>query len=265
MNSQVLDLHFNDTEDFSFNEAIKTLRTNLQFSGSRVKKILITSVAPNDGKSIITMMLARAFAETGKKTIVIDADVRKSVLLNRYGVAGETVGLTQVLSGQVRPEESVYKTTIPNLDLVLSGPYSPTPTELFEDVMCANFFHYLSEQGYDMVIIDTPPLGTVIDAAILARYSDGIALVAASEDTSKRALQRVKEQIDRTGVRFLGVILNKVRMDKGSYYSSYYHGYGTYGYGYGYGYEHGNGSGEEEGSENHGKPGRWVKVKMPKR
>ena len=245
MNTQVLELHFNDTEDFSFNEAIKTLRTNLQFSGSRVKKILITSVAPNDGKSIITMMLGKAFAESGKKTVVIDADVRKSVLRNRYSIEMETYGLTQVLSGQVKPEDAVYHTSVPNLDLVLSGPYSPTPTELFEDVMCANFFHYLTEQGYDMVLIDTPPLGTVIDAAILARYSDGIAIVAASEDTSRRALQRVKEQIDKTGVRFLGVILNKVRMDKGSYYSSYYHGYG-YGYGYGKGYGYGYGPDTEE-------------------
>lgn len=244
MNAQVLELRFNDTEDFSFNEAIKTLRTNLQFSGSRVKKVLITSVAPNDGKSIITMMLAKAFAESGKKTVVIDADVRKSVLRNRYSIEMETSGLTQVLTGQVQPKDAVYHTSVPNLDLVLSGPYSPTPTELFEDVMCANFFHYLTEQGYDMVLIDTPPLGTVIDAAILARYSDGIAIVAASEDTSRRALQRVKEQIDKTGVRFLGVILNKVRMDKGSYYSSYYHGYG-YGYGYGKGYGYGYGYGPE--------------------
>ena len=98
MNTQVLELRFNDTEDFSFNEAIKTLRTNLQFSGSRVKKILITSVAPNDGKSIITMMLGKAFAESGKKTVVIDADVRKSVLRNRYGIELETFGLTQVLT-----------------------------------------------------------------------------------------------------------------------------------------------------------------------
>ncbi len=248
MNTQVLELHFNDTEDFSFNEAIKTLRTNLQFSGSRVKKVLITSVAPNDGKSIITMMLGKAFAESGKKTVVIDADVRKSVLRNRYSIEMETFGLTQVLTGQVQPKDAVYHTSVLNLDLVLSGPFSPTPTELFEDVMCANFFHYLTEQGYDMVLIDTPPLGTVIDAAILARYSDGIAIVAASEDTSRRALQRVKEQIDKTGVRFLGVILNKVRMDKGSYYSSYYHGYG-YGYGKGYGYGYGYGPETEDGKE----------------
>ena len=245
MNTQVLELRFNDTEDFSFNEAIKTLRTNIQFSGSRVKNVLITSVAPNDGKSIITMMLGKAFAESGKKTVVIDADVRKSVLRNRYGIELETFGLTQVLTGQVQPKDAVYHTSVQNLDLVLSGPYSPTPTELFEDVMCANFFHYLTEQGYDMVLIDTPPLGTVIDAAILARYSDGIAIVAASEDTSRRALQRVKEQIDKTGVRFLGVILNKVRMDKGSYYSSYYHGY-RYGYGYGKGYGYGYGYGPEK-------------------
>ena len=248
MNTQVLELHFNDTEDFSFNEAIKTLRTNLQFSGSRVRKVLITSVSPNDGKSIITMMLGKAFAESGKKTVVIDADVRKSVLRNRYSIEMETFGLTQVLTGQVQPKDAVYHTSVPNLDLVLSGPFSPTPTELFEDVMCANFFHYLTEQGYDMVLIDTPPLGTVIDAAILARYSDGIAIVAASEDTSRRALQRVKEQIDKTGVRFLGVILNKVRMDKGSYYSSYYHGYG-YGYGKGYGYGYGYGPETEDGKE----------------
>ena len=224
MNKDMLSLRFPETKDFRFNEAIKTLRTNIQFSGSRVKTIIVTSVAPNDGKSIISLMVGKAFAESGKKTLYVDADIRNSVTVNRYGIEGERVGLSQALSGQIPFAEVVYETENPNLHVVLAGPYSPSPTELFEDEMCGKFFRYLNDEGqYDMIIIDTPPLGTVIDAAVLCRYADGITVVAASEETTRRTLSRVMEQIDRTGIRFLGIILNKVRMNKG--------GYGKYGYG----------------------------------
>ena len=106
MNTQVLELRFNDTEDFSFNEAIKTLRTNLQFSGSRVKKILITSVAPNDGKSIITMMLGKAFAESGKKTVVIDADTGLRSLDVLLGMENDVVYDLTDRSGRIWPRRN---------------------------------------------------------------------------------------------------------------------------------------------------------------
>ena len=105
--------------------------------------------------------------------------------------------------------------------MILAGPYAPNVTELFEDEMCDKLFQTIKEENYDIVILDTAPVGTVIDAAILTKYADGAALVAESEVTSRR------------------VILNKVNMTKGGYYNSYYKKYGKkyekYGYGYGYG------------------------------
>lgn len=214
--------------DFRFNESIKTLRTNIQLSGSKVRTILITSTIPGEGKSTIALDVAAAFANTGKKTILIDADIRKSMLIARCDIHEEVVGLSQILSGQVSVADGIYQTDVSGLDVIFSGPFSPNPTELFEDEMCADMFARLKEMDYDYIIVDTAPLGSVIDAAILAKYADGIALVAESEITRKRMLKKVLDQISRTGVRFLGVILNRVKMEKGSYYSSYYYGSGKY-------------------------------------
>ena len=120
-------------------------------------------------------------------------------------------------------ENGFYETDqVPFLDIVLAGPYSPNATELFEDEMCERLFTFIKEQNYDVVVIDTPPIGTVIDAAILSRFADGAALVVESDGTGRRMFKRAKEQLDKTGVRFLGVILNKVNMTKSGYYSSYY-------------------------------------------
>lgn len=217
---------------FAFQEAIRTLRTNIQFSGANVRHILLTSTAPAEGKSTLSFDLAMSIAESGKKVCLVDADVRRSVFCQRHGIQGETVGLTQILSGQVSVEDAVYETNIPNLFIIFTGPFSPSSTELFEDPTCGALFHKLDAMGFERIVIDTPPLGSVIDAAILAKYADGIVLVAESGVTRKKVLRRVKEQIDKTGVRLLGVVLNRVETGKGGYYSSYY-GYGYYGNYYG--------------------------------
>ena len=220
-------------KEFAFQEAIKTLRTNILFSGANVKRILITSCSPGEGKSTISYELAVSMAESGKKVCLIDADIRRSVFRQEHGVKEETVGLSQVLSGQIPLKNAVYETNIPNLYVIFAGPYSPSPTELYEDETCREMFLELGEMEFEQIILDTPPLGSVIDAAVLAKYADGIVLVAESGVTQKKVLQRVKEQIDRTGVRLLGVVLNRVDTGKGSYYNACY-GYGKrdeYGYG----------------------------------
>ena len=235
-----------EDKDFRYSEALRTLRTNILFSGSNVHKVLITSTAPNEGKSTISFDLARVFAESGKKTLYIDCDIRNSEFVTVHGVKDltrrETVGMSQILTGQVAMTEAIYQTEdIPNLDLVMAGPYSPNTTELFEDEMCEKFFQMIDDEHYDMVIVDTAPIGTVIDAAILSRFVDGTVLVCESEVTSRKLLKKSKEQLDRTGIRFLGVIINKVNMSKSGYYGNYYKKYskkydeyGKYGYGYGY-------------------------------
>ena len=235
INKQVV-LNLPEIDNFHYNEAIKTLRTNIQLAGASVKKIQVTSVGPNEGKSTISIRLANSFAESGKKTLYIDADIRKSVVATRFLEGGEIYGLTEILAGQVEMDAAIYKTNIPKLDIVFAGPYSPFPTELFEDIRCKQFFEHVNQLGYDMVIMDTAPLGLVIDAVILSRYVDGTAVVAESEVATKQGLKRVLDQLDRASARVLGVILNKIKTGKGGYYYKDY-GY-KYGYGYDYGYEY---------------------------
>lgn len=217
------------TADTRLDEAIKTLRTNIQFSGSGLKVIMLTSTVPNEGKSIISWKTAESFAQMGKKTLYIDADIRKSVLVRRMKPDRETPGLSQYLSAQNTLEESIYETNVPNLDIVFAGPYAPNPTELFEEEAFSTLIEY-GREHYDAVVIDTAPLGSVIDAAIIARSCDGAIMVVESGNIGYKMLNKTKIQLQRTGVKLLGVVLNKVPMQKGSYYGSYYYGkyYGKY-------------------------------------
>ena len=210
--------------DVRVDEAIKTLRTNIQFSGKSIKVIMLTSTVPNEGKSVISWRTAQAFAQMGKRTLYIDADIRKSVFYQRMKPDHEIRGLSQYLSGQCTMDESICHTNIPNLDVTFAGPYAPNPTELFEE----EAFHALitfGRENYDMVVVDTAPLGSVIDAAIIARECDGAIMVVESGNIGYKLLNRTKQQLQRTGVKVLGVVLNKVPMRKGSYYGSYYGNY----------------------------------------
>lgn len=220
--------------DYRVNEAYKSLRTNVQFCGSDVKVIDFTSCTPNEGKSSVSFNLAVSFAETGKRVIMIDADMRKSVLAGRYKVGGVEAGLAHYLSGQKTLEEVCMTTDVEGMDIIFSGPFVPNPAELIESEQ----FHRLVEhcrEHYDYVLIDTPPLGSVIDSAIVARECDGAIIVIESDAVSYRFVQEVKSQLAKSDVRILGTVLNKVPMGGGKYgYGKY--GYGKYGYGkYGYG------------------------------
>ena len=222
-------LQLPEDNDVRVEEAIKTLRTNIQFSGSGLKVIMLTSTVPNEGKSVISWKTACSFAQMGKKTLYIDADIRKSVLVQRMKPDHETFGLSQYLSGQKTMAECIYHTNEPNLDVVFAGPYAPNPTELFEESVFEDLIQY-GRDNYDMVVIDTAPLGSVIDAAIIARQCDGAIMVIESGNIGYKMLNKTKQQLARTGVKILGIVLNKVPMQKGSYYGSYYYGkyYGKY-------------------------------------
>ena len=224
--------------DFRTTEAYKTLRANLEFSGEDVKVIAITSCTPNEGKSSVSMNLAKAIAESGKKVILIDADLRKSVLVGRHRIQGdgEIFGLSHYLSGQKKLEEVICETDIPKFDMIVAGPVAPNPTELLGKKYFNKMLETLRE-NYDFVLIDCPPLGWVIDAAVIAPSCDGAILVVASNEISYKYLQEVKKQLEVTGVRILGAVLNKVKVQAGGYYNRYYAGhykgyyskYGEYG------------------------------------
>lgn len=222
--------------DNSTNEAYKRLRTNVQFCGSDVKVIALTSTVPNEGKSSVSINLAASIAESGKKVIFLDADLRKSVLVGRYKINKAVKGLTHYLSGVNPFDEVVYSTNVDNLHVVFSGPVPPNPAELLGNKYFKSLIAQL-RRTYDYIIIDTPPIGSVIDAAVVAEECDGVILVIASGEISYRAVQTTKMQMEKSNCKILGAVLNKVPMGKGGYYGKYYGKYyGTYG---GYG-EYGN-------------------------
>ncbi len=224
---QGLSLRNTQIDDYYYNEAIKTLRTNLQFSGNGLRTIMFTSCMPGEGKSDTVFALAVSLASIGKKVLLIDADIRKSVLMQTRRIQKNTNGLSQYLSGQKTTEDILYSTNVENLDLILAGPYSPNPAELLEEPLMKELLTELQDI-YDYILIDTPPIGSVIDGAIIAALCDGAVLVLESENVSYRMAQKVKNQLERSGCRILGTVLNKVKLHGSGYYSKYKKYYGKY-------------------------------------
>lgn len=218
--------------DYRTNEAYKTLRTNIQFCGEQIQVISFTSCTPNEGKTSVSFNLALSFAESGKKVILIDADMRKSVLAGRYKVGNIQAGLAHYLAGQKNLEEAVRKTEIEHMDIIFSGPFVPNPAELLDGNKFAELIAYCKEK-YDYVLIDTPPLGSVIDSAIIARVVDGAVIVIEADAISYRFVQNVQSQLKKSNVKILGAILNKVPVNGGKYYGGYGKYYGKYYGGYG--------------------------------
>ena len=230
VNTNKIKLERSMKDDYNYNEAIKTLRTNIQFCGSNIKTIMITSSMPDEGKSDISMALAKSLTQIGKKVLLIDADIRKSILVARYQLEQEVLGLSQYLSGQKNLDEVLYNTTTENFDIIFSGPYSPNPAELLEEGLFEKMLE-AAKADYDYVIIDTPPMANLIDGAIVARHCDGAVIVIESGAISYRLEQKVKSQIEKSGCRILGVVLNKVDLSEDKYYGKYakYGKYGKYG------------------------------------
>jgi capsular exopolysaccharide synthesis family protein len=207
--------------DFQGAEAYKTLRSNIQFCGDDVKVIGLTSCQPNEGKSSVSINLAISLAEMGKRVVFLDGDLRKSVLIGRYRINKALNGLTHYLSGIRELDEVVYQTNIDNLYMAFSGPVPPNPSELLGGEKFTFMVKQLSET-YDYVVIDTPPLGSVIDSAVIAKVCDGMILVIQANKISYKFAQRVKKQLEKTGCRILGAVLNQVEINEKGYYGNYY-------------------------------------------
>lgn len=210
-----------EKQDFRTKEAYKTLRTNLEFAGRSVKVISLTSCTPNEGKTSVSFQLALSMAEAGKKTILVDADLRKSVMRGRYKATHEQYGLSHYLSGQVELDDACCITNVENFHIIFAGPVPPNPSELLGSDNFRNMVTTL-RSNYDYVIIDTPPLGSVIDGAVVARECDGAVIVIESNAISYKFVQSVKEQLEKSGARILGCVLNKVNMANNGYYGKYY-------------------------------------------
>ena len=209
-------------------EAVNTLCTNLSFAGGDIKKIMITSCHPQEGKSFITMNLMRSFASLGLRVVLVDADIRASALQSVYGIRISGVessdkypGLTKYLSGQCTVDEILGRTNIPNAWMILSGRKVINSLPLLNTPRLKQLLDLLATK-FDIVLVDAPPVGTIIDAAKIATACDGTLFVVESGTVSRFHLQRSLSQIEKTGCMLLGTVLN--RYDDREHGGKYYYG-----------------------------------------
>lgn len=207
-------------------EELKSLRTNLQFCGTDKKVLMFTSCLSGEGKSTLSLETARSFAELGKQVLLIDADLRKSVLEDRVVDGTIHHGLTHYLSGQCSLDDALYSTETEKLDVIPAGAIAPNPSELISNEAFSKLIQN-SRGAYDYVIVDCAPLGMVVDAAIVAPRCDGAILVIESGTIKYRFAREVTKKLLNTSCPVLGVVLNKVDRRSGRY--GKYYGYGGYG------------------------------------
>ncbi|MBI5830432.1 MAG: hypothetical protein HZB20_13050 [Chloroflexi bacterium] len=229
-------------------ESYRALRTNLQFLAldAPLRTILVTSSGPGEGKSVTAANLAVIMARAGVPVILVDADLRRSVIHKIFGLENHT-GLTSWLVGQkdVRalagtrfwtdaapsssgPLESFVQTTrVPGLRVVTSGPLPPNPAEVLGSTRMRDFLEEATQLA-EIVIVDSPPCVTVTDAAVLSRWTDGVLLVLDGQNTHRQAAKRAKENLDAVNAKVLGSVINRIDANAGGYYA-YYSSYYYYG------------------------------------
>ena len=211
-----------DEYSYAMNEEIKTFRTNIQFAGKDKQVILVTSCVQGEGKSGTAFKLARSLTELKNKVLLIDADLRASVMGRKIEGKRPKFGVTHFLSGQAGFQDIVYSTNVRGLYTCVAGPVPPNPTELLSSRLFSEMIESM-RNTFDYIIIDSAPMGMVVDAAILARQSDAIVLVVESGGIKYKVVQNVKHKLEETGCPILGVVLTKVPHSSGDkYYKKYY-------------------------------------------
>jgi len=219
-------------------EAVRSLRTSVQYASidQPVKVVMVTSASPSEGKSMVAANLAVTFAQSDRRTILISGDLRRATLDEIFLPEKPKNGLTTLVlqraaakpegtngSGAkpISPAGVLVKTGVPNLLLLPSGPVPPNPAEIMGSKRLASLLDEYSSAS-DMLIIDTPPLLPVTDAAVLAERVDGVVMVVALNETRREGLKRAMAILEGTGVRVLGVVVNKATgSGTGDYYAYY--------------------------------------------
>lgn len=218
--------------DYAGEEALNTICTNLAFSGRNLKKIVLTSNTMSEGKSWIAMHVVANLAQRGRRVVLVDADLRRSFLLQRYkmDIKGEVVGLAHYLTGQCELDDAIYQTNMHGACIIPAGHDVSNPVSLVDTPFFKQMLDKLSEQ-FDMIIIDSPPIGMVIDAAEIADSCDGTVLVIEYNKTRLREIRECKQQMEQSGTPVLGCIINKVSFEtlsaKKYYNKSYYNHYSS--------------------------------------
>lgn len=210
-------------------EAFRTLRTNIKFSNldKPIKTLLITSPIPEAGKSSVSINLALTMAQDKYKVVLVDTDLRKPTIHKIFQQDNKT-GLTNILVEDKKLKEVMRRVTDvdPNLYFIPSGPIPPNPSELLGSNRMKELIKELQEQA-DFVIFDSPPVIAVTDALVLATQVDGVVLILNFGEVPREAAKRTKELLEKVKANILGVVLNKIDMEKeAQYYPYYYYYYG---------------------------------------
>lgn len=204
-------------------EAYRVIRTNLQFcqTDSSLHTLIFTSAGPGEGKSTTIANTAVALAQTGKKVLLVDCDLRKPV--QHHIFKKNKAGVTNHLAEGTLLTELFQESGVPNLTLLTSGPVPPNPSELLGSEKMKQLLAQLREE-YDYVLIDAPPVIAVTDAAVLASKVDGVVLVLDSGNVRPEMAQQAQKLIQAANGKLLGAILNKVEIDEEHSYYYYYYG-----------------------------------------
>lgn len=210
---------------YAIEEAINRLRINVSFFGTDIRKIMIVSSEPNEGKSFIAMSLWKQMALAGEKTIFVDCDMRKSVLVEQYQIEREDGkdlwGLSHYLSDNKKLEDCILTTDLPDGDILPNANNIVNPSMLLESRRFSELLDILAER-YRYVFMDVPPLGLVSDAERIGHFCDGAILTVRSGETPRSIIRNSISQLERAGCPILGIALNRVGASSGKYYGGYY-------------------------------------------
>lgn len=210
----------NGLDDSGILEATRTLRTNIQYMDiqGNLRSILVTSPSSSEGKTFISRQLVKAFAASGKKVILVDADLRKV----EHEFEKNTQGLTDTIIGNVDLQSAIRSSGTEQFDLLPSGPLPPNPSEMLDSQAMHNILDTL-RSSYDIVIIDSSPIGMFSDPFVLASRADGTVLVVEARSTSTESLKAAIKLLSGSNIKLLGAVLNKVKLSKRHDYYDYYY------------------------------------------
>ncbi len=203
-------------------EQYRTIRTNIEFMAvdREIQAILVTSATQGEGKSTTSSNLAVAYAQQGKKVLIIDTDMRRPTVHYTFKVANG-LGLSSLLTRQAEKDKAILPTKIDNLSILTAGPIPPNPAELLSSRAMEHLVTQLREE-FDIIIFDAPPLLQVADSRITSKLTDGVVLVVGCTTSDRQRVLKAKEQLELAEAKILGVVLNRRELTDDSAYQYYY-------------------------------------------
>ncbi len=223
------DLIVHDAPMSAAAECIRTIRTNLTFMtvDGEKRAFVVTGSLPREGKTTVATNLAASIAQSGKSVLLIDTDLRKPRIHKALGIPWAE-GVSSYVVGEVQLEDIIQETRVPRLSAITSGPVPPNPAELLHSARFAQLIEEATER-FDTVIFDSPPLGAVTDAAVIAPQVAGVILVTRATETTRDALKSSRRALRDVGARVLGAVVNSLDLSADGYYGGYYYYYSRYG------------------------------------